>query len=252
MPPALEAAVNAAERRGIRVQLIRRPHGRRVPPPFQIYAAWSAGSDVWIEGEELSGHRDLARLDLDALAEGRSPELGPRSTGRLLLVCTHGRRSACCARLGRPLSTALAERYPAEVWETTHVGGDHLAANLVCLPHGLYYGQVGPADADAVASAYERGEITLERFRGRAGAPGPLQAAEYFVRKETGRRLIDDVAVESSATGSAVTEALVRANGSRYRVVVEEAPTTDLVSSEATCSDGDSRFRLLDLAPSLD
>jgi hypothetical protein len=48
----------------------------------------------------------------------------------------------CCARLGVPLAQALAARHPGPVWETTPVGGHRFAANLVLLPHGLYYGPV--------------------------------------------------------------------------------------------------------------
>lgn len=248
MSPALKSAVAEAEAVGVRVQFIRRPNGRRVPPPLHTYAAWSAGSDVWIEGGELSSHAELSGLDLGALAAGRSPALGARRTGKLLLVCTHGRRSACCARLGRPLAIALAERFPEEVWETTHVGGHDFAANLVCLPHGLYYGRVGPASGAAVVTAYGRGEIALEHYRGRAGVPRSVQAAECFVREETGRRVIDDVVVESSVTGSTVTEALVRANGTRYRVVVEENAPARRPACGPAGPDGDIRYRLLDLA----
>lgn len=246
MAPALDAVITEAAARDIRPQFIRRPHGRRMPPPVQVYAAWSAGSDVWVEGRELASYAELAQLDLDALATGRSPGIGTRGGDRLFLVCTHGRRSACCARLGRPLAGALARQFPEEVWETTHVGGDDFAANLVCLPHGLYYGQVRPADAAAAAIAYERGEIMLEHYRGRAGLARPLQAAECFLREHTGHRFIEDLSVESAATGSAVTEALVRANGSRYRVVVEEAAA----ETSRTCRMiGAAGYRLLDLAP---
>ncbi|MQA86766.1 MAG: sucrase ferredoxin [Streptosporangiales bacterium] len=251
-PPPMGSVVSEAEERGIRVQLIRRPRERRVPPPLQVYAAWSAGPDAWIEGRELAGRGDLRQLDLDALAEGRSPLLGERIGGRLLLVCTHGRRSACCARLGRPLAVTLADRFPEQVWETTHVGGDHFAANLVCLPHGLYYGRVSPTGAGTVAAAYGRGEIVLEHYRGRAGLPGPLQAAEYFVRAETGRLLIDEVSVESAeglTAGPAVTEALVHANGSRYRVVVEEVAEAERGTCGLPCPEADARYRLVDLAP---
>ena len=37
-----------------------------------------------------------------------------------------------------------------------HVGGHRFAANLVLLPHGLYYGPVAGASAEAAITAYER------------------------------------------------------------------------------------------------
>ena len=51
----------------------------------------------------------------------------PLPPAPLLLVCTHGRRDACCAQFGRPTAMALARRYGTAVWETTHVGGDRFA-----------------------------------------------------------------------------------------------------------------------------
>ena len=97
----------------------------------------------------------------------------------MFLVCTHGKRNVCCARLGGPLAQTLATRHPGQVWETTHVGGHRFAANLVILPHGLYYGPVGVAEATAAIDAYQRGTVTAVRYRGRAGQPRPTQEAEH-------------------------------------------------------------------------
>ena len=87
----------------------------------------------------------------------------------MFLVCTHGKRSACCARFGAPLAQALAARQPGQVWESTHVSGHRFAANLVILPHGLYYGPVSLAAAVAAIDAYQRGSVWPDRYRGRAG-----------------------------------------------------------------------------------
>jgi hypothetical protein len=73
-----------------------------------------------------------------------APSFGEPAAEPLYLVCAHGRRDVCCARFGGPLARALSAAHPLQVWETTHVGGHRYAANLVILPHGLYYGP-GPA-----------------------------------------------------------------------------------------------------------
>ncbi|MEU8797539.1 sucrase ferredoxin [Spirillospora sp. NPDC048819] len=219
-PAPVAEAVRAARKAGVRPQLIRRPGRRRPTPPLQVYAAFSRGADVWIEGRELDDPAELEALDLDALAAGRSPGLGEPVTEPLLLVCTHGRRNVCCARTGGPLARALTARFDRLVWETTHVGGDRFAANLVCLPHGLYYGDLGETQAVTAADAYLRGEVVLDRLRGRAGTPEPAQAAEHFVRAHTGRLGLDDVTVRS-ITGTSRYEAVVAVQESRYRVVVE-------------------------------
>lgn len=230
-PAPVAAAVRAAKRAGVRPQLIRRPGRRRAVPPVQVYAAFSRGGDVWIEERELADPAELAALDLDALAAGRSPGLGRRRAAPLFLVCTHGRHNACCARAGAPLARSLLGRFGRLVWETTHVGGDRFAANLVCLPHGLYYGDLGETEAVRAAHAYLRGELVLDRLRGRGGTPEPAQAAEHFVRLHTGRLGVDEATV-LSLKGTSPYEAVVAVQESRYRVVVEA------VQQSAPCGPG--------------
>ncbi len=217
-PQPLRTAVSAAGHLGIRIQLIRRPGRRRaaaaiprdaradpIPAPFGVYLGWSAGPRPWLARRTVAEPADLAGLDLAGLALGRPGDFGDPVPGPLLLVCTHGRRNVCCARLGRPLAAMLATRHTTEVWETTHVGGDRHAANLVILPHGLYYGPADDSCAEAAIDAYRRGEVVLDRFRGRAGQSECAQEAEYHLRRRTGSRGIDDVqsALDSPASGQA-------------------------------------------------
>ncbi|MFC6881837.1 MULTISPECIES: sucrase ferredoxin [Actinomadura] len=225
-PEPLAEAIRAALAHGIRPQLIRRTGRRRAVPPSQVYVAYSDGPDVWLEGREIADPAELAGLDLAAVAAGRRPGFGEPVDGPVLLVCTHGRRNACCARTGAPLARTLAGRFDPFVWETTHVGGDRFAANLVCLPHGLYYGDLGKAEAVRAVEAYLRGEVVLDRLRGRAGLPEPAQAAEHFARERTGALGIGAVTVES-VTGSAPFEAVVSVQGTRYRIIMESAVQAD-------------------------
>jgi hypothetical protein len=195
LPAALRTAVSAAAELGIRVQMIRRP-GRRGPAAFSVFAGWTAGRSPWLEHRELTQPSQLADLDLTRLtrlSRGCAPGFGTPVTGPLILVCTHGRRNACCARLGGPLARALAARHAGQVWETTHVGGDLHAANMVILPHGLYYGPADQGLAEAASEAYQRGEVILDRYRGRAGTPVSAQAAEHLIRKVTGLCGIGDL-----------------------------------------------------------
>ena len=224
MPAPVADAIARARRHGVRPQLVRAPRRRRPTPPLQMYAGFSgAGAEPsWLEGRELEDPEELAGLDLAAVAAGRPPGFGVPVAGPLLLVCTHGRHSACCARLGAPLARLLHERF-GDVWETTHVGGDRYAANLVCLPHGLYYGALDGRRALAAAEAYRRGRVVLEGYRGRVGLPEPVQAAEHLVRARTGVFGVDQVTVESM-TGDL---AYVRAGAARYRLRVLAKPLED-------------------------
>ena len=66
------------------------------------------------------------------------------------------------------------------------MGGHRFAANLVILPHGLYYGPVGLEEATAAIEAYQRGAVAVERYRGRAGQPRAAQEAEHARLVESG------------------------------------------------------------------
>lgn len=220
LPAPVATAIEEAGRRGVRPQLIRRPGRRRATPPLRVYVGHTGAP--WLEGRELADPAALAELDLAAVAAGAPPGFGDPVAGPLLLVCTHGRRNACCARTGVPLARELQDRFGDAVWETTHVGGDRYAANLVCLPHGLYYGSLRPAEAVAAVEAYQRGEVVLDRLRGRAGLSEPAQAAEHFVRSYTRIFGVDAVTVES-VTGISPCEAVVAAAGDRYRLALRRS-----------------------------
>jgi len=179
-PAPLGALVSFAASSGIRVQMIRRPGRRRVGDARTVFAGWTAGGSPWLRRASVSATApSLTEGDLKDLAGGVPPSFGSPLSEPVFLVCTHGKRSACCARFGAPLAQALAAAHPGQVWETTHVGGHRFAANLVIMPHGLYYGPVGVEAATAAIAAYQRGAVEPGRYRGRAGQPPAVQEAEY-------------------------------------------------------------------------
>lgn len=187
LPAPLRTLVGSAVEFGIRVQMIRRPGRRRVGDVRSVLVGWTAGREPWLRCAPVSAaSHTLTERDLKELAAGITPSFGSPAVEPVFLVCTHGRRSTCCARFGAPLAQALAARHPGQIWETTHVGGHRFAANLVILPHGLYYGPVGLDAASAAISAYQRGAVAPGRYRGRAGQPKPTQEAEHALLTRTG------------------------------------------------------------------
>jgi hypothetical protein len=126
------------------------------------------------------------------------------------------------------------------VWETTHLGGDRYSANMVCLPDGLYYGDLGVAGGMAAAERYLRGEVWLERYRGRAGLPWPAQAAEHFLRARAGACSVSAVTIES-VTGA---EVVARLGAERYRIRVEQVPADPCGPG---CTQDASTYRLREL-----
>jgi hypothetical protein len=213
LPELALTAIRAATDAGIRPQLIR-PVGRRRREGSTVVVASCRQGSRWVERRTSTDLRALVDLDLDALAAGDPPRFGTPTTEPVVLVCTHGRRDVCCARLGRPVAALLDVQLPGLVWETTHVGGDRFAPNVVALPDGSYHGAVQAADVPALARALLSGQVLLPRSRGRAGLPPAAQAADHFVRTHLGQTLVDAVrlvAVTPGPDGGTSVEVLVGA-----------------------------------------
>jgi hypothetical protein len=174
---------------GGRVLLIRK-QGRGAAEdagPVRCFAVDTR--DAWLGSRTLDRIEDAVRLDPRDRSSFRE------SGEPLFVVCTHGRRDPCCAERGRPVARALADVVPDQTWESTHVGGDRFAGNLVAFPHGLYFGRLEPEEAPGIARGYAEGRIgSLDRYRGRSCDPFPVQAAERAVREHLGLDRIDDVA----------------------------------------------------------
>ncbi|MGQ0632197.1 MAG: sucrase ferredoxin [Sporichthyaceae bacterium] len=201
-PPLLGQALKAeSDRHGIRVNLIRRPVRDRAlqrphaySGPSRAILVHTGPGQPWIEQVALDDIRDALSLDLAALARGERSGLDPHPDP-LFAICAHTRKDPCCAVKGRPVAAALAARYPELTWETTHLGGDRFAGNLVCFPHGLYFGRLDAEAALSAAAAYCQGQVTSAHYRGRTCWPGPVQAAEMWLREQLGLHEIDAVTV---------------------------------------------------------
>ncbi len=205
--------------------LVRRPE-RRDHEGLAVYFACSREGEESLRGSEVSDHGDLIDFDPSAMPPLDHP---------LFLVCTHGKHDRCCARYGRPLYEVLADGAEEDwVWQTTHVGGDRFAGNVVVLPEGLYYGRVRPEDAWPLLDDHLGGRVHLERFRGRSTEPFAVQAAVFAVREDRGLRGIADVQVENVSNLNGSWRVRVRGPGEvRYEVEVEveEGPLTYLTCS---------------------
>ena len=195
LPPPVKNVLAAATRSipRSRVQMIR--HHVRPGTDFAFYMAISQPSNPCLFAFRLKAYADLLRLDLPAMAACDARYDRHRTGQPLFLVCTHGARDQCCARLGIPVYNALARQPELDVWQTSHVGGHRFGANVVCLPVGLYYGRVAPGDVEELVADYFGRRITLDKYRGRSIHEAPAQAGEHFVRAQTGIADIDGLTV---------------------------------------------------------
>ena len=212
LPDDVGAGLTAlAARHRFRVLLVRRPE-RRPDGSRHVFLAHSGRRSRWIEERVVADVEELLDVDYGPFREGRPLGFGVRRSRPLYLVCTNGRHDPCCANLGRPVARALRARGDGSVWECSHFGGDRFAGNLVCLPHGLYFGRLSALDAVRVAEGYEEGIVDLDHYRGQAGEPFAVQAADFFVRRAeglvgvgdlrvTGHRHVGDDTVEVSFDG---------------------------------------------------
>jgi len=131
---------------------------------------------------QLSGYDEFPTLDAGLLVAEEQPGFIPCNEN-IYLVCTNGQRDVCCARFGRPLYSTLHAAFDARIWQTTHVGGHRHAPNLLCLPSGYIYGHVSPERGVALVEGHDRGELDLNRLRGRSHYAPHVQAGEIFARR---------------------------------------------------------------------
>lgn len=186
-----------------RVLLIRRPDRRA-------------------NGTRCSYHAD-GTPDGGALYRSTGREERDRVAGSLVLVCAHGRRDPCCARLGPPVFDALVTELGEErVWQSSHQGGHRFAANVLVLPSCVQLGRVVPEAAAEVSAAVAEGRIPLQFYRGRTFDTPRAQAADAALRNALALDGIGDV--RTAGDDGRTVELALAAGIARVRVEEAEGP----------------------------
>jgi hypothetical protein len=199
--PALAAA-------GVRLQGVvpdpgRSPDDRRlvtfVRPdgPFDRYraTAWRVAAAGVTEALTAVAETAVAAVTRPAAlrAGPASLEAEAADAGRHVLVCTHGKRDACCGSLGTRLAAVLPGLGAGvHVWRTSHTGGHRFAPTAVLLPEGTAWAYL---DLDTLVGISDRtldlGEAA-RRYRGCTGLDGPeVQAAEREALRTVGWSWLD-------------------------------------------------------------
>lgn len=186
----LRAELSALDR--ARLLFVRKPERRARTGRRVFFGTSRPGRECFFQ-LEVDHPNDLLGFDFAAaLADDGAG--ATRVDLPLYVVCTHGKRDRCCARHGQPLYDALRREAGTDgVWQSTHVGGDRFAGNVVVLPQGLYYGRVGPGDVAGLLAEHGAGRVDLDRYRGRSAYSFPVQAAEQGLRETEGLLGIDDL-----------------------------------------------------------
>jgi hypothetical protein len=227
----LRATVTAA---GVRIILIRRGV-RFTRKGRKCFFARTDERSPYLAELTLPRVEDLLDVDLSPLATGGPIESAAERSEPLFLVCTHGKHDACCSIRGNQVSRVACAAPEAEAWECSHIGGDRFAANVVCFPHGIYYGRVSPADVTALMEGYRSERLSLDHYRGRCCYPFALQAAEYFVRRELALTGIGDLSPTSMSqtAGGELQAQFDLVDGTTARVLIKIAETPE--SYRLTC-----------------
>ncbi|WP_375388231.1 sucrase ferredoxin, partial [uncultured Amnibacterium sp.] len=187
--PVLDPAVGAAlakraHRAGVRLLAIRRPGRARGPVRWRWAVVDSRAGSEGMRWGEVAMAEQLLAVPLDG-------STGTPSDRPLIAVCTQGRHDECCAVRGRPVAATLAERYPEDTWECSHIGGDRFAATMILFPHALTFGRMDDLDPLHVVDEFRAGRIATGGFRGRASLPRVVQAAQRAAPDATDDRRLE-------------------------------------------------------------
>ena len=226
-----QALETAAAAHGARAALIRRPGphaddhrgGRR-----RVWIASTRPGATWLLGGLLDDFRRLGNLSWSGLGSGDFEAVSASVPGLtaqtepLMLVCTNSRRDVCCASFGRPVVTAMHQRIPGRVWETTHLGGHRFAPTCAVLPHGIVHGRMDADAASHVLDEARDGQLVLAGYRGRSTFDGPGQVAEVAVREAAGLLGLNELDIDTvePAEDRSWRVGVVHVDGRRWKVDV--------------------------------
>jgi hypothetical protein len=155
---------------GVRVIVYQRPGAGTGPfARFLRHERVVAQDRLAVEVGALLDEAATAAAGTGQLEADGDDEGGPVD----VLVCTHGRRDACCGGDGMRAYTALAARgLPGvRLWRTSHTGGHRFAPTALTFPDGrawarvdaeLLAGIVTRSIDPAVAAAHDRGGAAFD------------------------------------------------------------------------------------------
>lgn len=243
IPEAVAEGVHRlAARHGARVVLVRRSMAPTTGA-HQVFLVRSDRQVSWAERLRIREPEALLHLPLGALDADAPPGVGER-VERLDLVCTNGRHDPCCADFGRPVVRVLRAA-GQDVWESSHVGGDRFAANVVCLPSGVYFGRVPPERAVDILRDHADGFLALDHYRGRSCYPPLVQAAEVLARLELGERRLALLEPRAwTRDGDQITVELGYGAGALLATVSRHRGAAVALTCSATASDTPWEYRL--------
>ncbi|MDP4675930.1 MAG: sucrase ferredoxin [Candidatus Nanopelagicales bacterium] len=201
----------------------------------RVFTFSPGDSDVRVR--TVNSTTDLTGHDLESKPTGTSWQTSqdhPR-----FLLCTNGKRDACCALLGRSLIDAwqVNDTLDSHVWESTHLGGHRFAPTGLSVPTGYLLGRIPsstthPPDPDA--------PLDLANCRGRSDLSGPEQVADLTVREKLGLFNPTDIGrvMTVDQDTAHVTVVVTQSTGASWQVLLENK---GLPPAKKSCGKADER-----------
>lgn len=179
--------------KGSRLQLIKKHKSE--DDELKAYLAISNASNPMLYEFSFKNYEELLSLNIKKILKSEHYI----SQKKIYIVCTNGEYDTCCGKFGMPVYLDLAQgKYGDNTWEVNHIGGHRFAATFVCLPEGIVYGRVNDsAEAEEIMELHQDGQVKLDYLRGSSFYSAGVQAAEYYIRKETGITKIAELEFKS-------------------------------------------------------
>lgn len=222
--------------RDSRPLLIRQPEQLNAHDRMISFFVIHAAKDIpAIYHLQLESYTDILYLDFDAILAG---DVVKPSDEPLYVICTNGKRDICCAKYGVALYNAMLEKAHHHVWQASHIGGHRFAGTMYCFPHAICYGFLAENDAAEVISSYRDKRLLLNKLRGHAIYNKPIQAAEYFLRRELKNDRLDAVKYLSHEEKDGRWTVAFTVEETDYDVILADATPIQVLAST-----GDEQFK---------
>ena len=176
----------------------------QTPSPIHFYVGIGCEAEQQLYRFQVENYEALLDIDVAGLLADPAAFESHQSAETLYLVCTNGKRDRCCSKFGLPVFTAMNQIEGASVWQCTHLGGHRYAPVVGVYPAGLYYRVLQPEDGERLVAATIAGDLVLHDYRGRTCYAGVVQAADYFLRQQTGQLEINRYRLQDQAVTAGV------------------------------------------------
>ena len=158
----------------------------------RVFVGGGFGDEPWLVEATLRREDVTGLLAGDVAERARLASFGFAARPEpVLLVCTNGRRDACCAVRARPVAEAAHAAAPDNVWEVSHIGGHRFAPTAIHLPSGQTFGRLTGQAAAQLATTTMTSTLdpavqqwfSSATHRGRIDLPPVAQVAETWWRE---------------------------------------------------------------------